>query len=386
MTDHPSTTPDAGSGWAVPGSGPATSAPTLAAPPTLAPRPRWTPPPPRGLLPLRPLRFGAVLGAPFRLQRRTPTSTLAPALLLSLVTTLAAEGLRRALVADIEANLDSLYYSDYSRWDALRGALEGAAGWGALALGLAASAALAGILSVPLSRALLAERVSPRGLGWRLRGRRARLAVWATLVLVATGAIITLLSLGPLTLAFTVEFTGGLLSSLLAIALMLAAGLPLALVAAKLSFVAPVLALEGRRLGAAIARSWRLTRGSLARLWGSYLLVGVMVALATFLLTQPLSLVLGLGVGLVFPNGATPAEAEAYAAVVNILTIALTIVVGAFGLVLQAGTATLLYLDQRMRLEGLDHELARYVDDRQRGAEVVDPFPVAPTRAEGDAA
>src|SRR5690349_10124134 len=44
-------------------------------------RPRqqaWTPPPKRGLVPLRPIPFGTVLGTPFRLQRRAPRTTLAP--------------------------------------------------------------------------------------------------------------------------------------------------------------------------------------------------------------------------------------------------------------------------------------------------------------------
>jgi hypothetical protein len=38
-------------------------------------------------------------------------------------------------------------------------------------------------------------------------------------------------------------------------------------------------------------------------------------------------------------------------------------------------SAALLYLDQRMRIEGLDLALARYVDERQRGIAVADPFP-----------
>ena len=56
------------------------------------------------------------------------------------------------------------------------------------------------------------------------------------------------------------------------------------------------------------------------------------------------------------------------------LTVA-TAVMGAFGLVLQTVTSALLYLDARMRTEGFDLTLARYVDERQRGVAVADPFP-----------
>ena len=59
----------------------------------------------------------------------------------------------------------------------------------------------------------------------------------------------------------------------------------------------------------------------------------------------------------------------------TVVVTAVAAVAGAFGLVVQTVTAALLYLDQRMRVEGLDLTLARYVDDRQRGATTADPFP-----------
>jgi hypothetical protein len=78
---------------------------------------------------------------------------------------------------------------------------------------------------------------------------------------------------------------------------------------------------------------------------------------------------------LFFPNGAEPAQYELYAAAKTVVLTVVTTITGAFGLVVQTVTAALLYLDQRMRLEGLDLTLARYVDERQRGIAVADPFP-----------
>jgi hypothetical protein len=96
---------------------------------------------------------------------------------------------------------------------------------------------------------------------------------------------------------------------------------------------------------------------------------------ASFVLLQPLGVVLDWGVSLVFPNGATDPQYEFYDAARTIVLAVATAVMGGFGLVLQTVTGALLYLDARMRTEGLDLTLARYVDERQRGIVVADPFP-----------
>ena len=45
--------------------------------------PGWTPPPKPGLIPLRPLAFGTLLGAAFQVMRRNPRPTFGIALLLN---------------------------------------------------------------------------------------------------------------------------------------------------------------------------------------------------------------------------------------------------------------------------------------------------------------
>jgi hypothetical protein len=92
-------------------------------------------------------------------------------------------------------------------------------------------------------------------------------------------------------------------------------------------------------------------------------------------LTTPVGWALDLGLGLVFPTGPTPGQYETYLAVRTVVVLAVTAITGAFGLVVQSVTAALLYLDQRMRVEGLDLVLARYVDERERGVGIADPFP-----------
>lgn len=396
MTDSGSSAePVAPATWAAPGTSAAGSARgtvfgasgTPLAPPTgptregaapvevlARPRTVWTPPPKRGLLPLRPIGFGAVLGAPFRLQRRAPRTTLAPALVVSLVTTAVAALLQWLLVIGPQAALDASYYQDYALAANLLG-VAGAIGWWIpLALAFPATVLLAGPVVISASRSLLAERVSFRGVRWRLTGRAGRLFGWTALVLLAAVAVLVLNALLPL-LVSTTTIMGGFFAFLIGVAEVVGVVLIGGYLAARLGFTAHVIAIEGLGMGAAMRRSWALTRRSGFRLLLSTLLIWTLVGLATWVLTLPVGWALDLGSTLVFPNGADADQAELYGAVRTVVISAVAAITGAFGLVVQSVTAALLYLDQRMRVEGLDLALARYVDDRQRGATVADPFP-----------
>jgi membrane-anchored glycerophosphoryl diester phosphodiesterase (GDPDase) len=145
----------------------------------------------------------------------------------------------------------------------------------------------------------------------------------------------------------------------------------------KLAFVPAAIVLEKFSVGRAIARSWTLTRGYFWRTLGILLLVEVMVWIATNIVAVPLQLVLSLGATLLDPTGAgsvSPDAVGAGAAVALIVSYAIVSIVSAIGMVLISATWSLLYLDLRMRKEGLDLELARFVEARQTGADVADPY------------
>jgi hypothetical protein len=334
----------------------------------------WTPPPKRGLVPLRPIPFGVVLGAPFRLQRRAPRVTLGPALVISLVTTTLAALATWGLTAGPQALLDASYYQDYLLVQNLLTALQQVGAFVPLVFALAGNALLAGAVVVAASRAIVAERVSFRGLRWRLQGRTARLAAWTTIVFVVAAGILALAALAPLVAAGGSSL-GGVYSFLLLVVEVPLVAIVGGYLVARLGFTSHAIALEGLGVAAAIARSWRLTRRSGWRLFGGQLLIWVVVGIAAAVLTLPISWALDLGIGLVFPTGATQAQGEIYFAARTVVLTAVTAVIGAFGLVMQAVCGALFYLDQRMRVEGLDLALARYVDERQRGIRVADPFP-----------
>ena len=344
------------------------------APPVARRRDGWTPPPRRGLVPLRPIPFGAVLGAPFRLQRRAPRTTLAPALVVSLVATVSASVLGWALTVGPRASLDASYYQDFLVADALLGVIGAAASFVPFVLALGATALLGGLVAVATARAVLAERVSWRGALWRLHGRIPRLVGWSAIVLLAAAVLLVVGTLLPLSAAFT-PYAGSVLAGTIAFFELIVVVLVGGYLAARLGFTTHAIALEGLRLGPAIARSWRLTRRAGWRLWSSHLAVWFAVLIASWVLVQPVTWALDGGANLLFPNGWTIAQQEGYLAVRTVVVTVVVAVTGAFGLVLQTVTGALLYLDQRMRAEGLDLALARYVDERQRGDAPSDPFP-----------
>jgi hypothetical protein len=63
----------------------------------------------------------------------------------------------------------------------------------------------------------------------------------------------------------------------------------------------------------------------------------------------------------------------------------ITIVVGAVGLVMQSAAYTLIYIDIRMRKEGLDLELLHYIEAKQSGVSGVDN-PYLPSTRPAEAA
>jgi hypothetical protein len=143
----------------------------------------------------------------------------------------------------------------------------------------------------------------------------------------------------------------------------------------KLCLVPSALMLERMPLRAAVARSWSLVRGAFWRTFGVVALVFVMIQIASQVVTAPFSLLFGVFGSLISPTGDLDGSAIAVAAVAYVLTIAVTAVVTAIGSVVQAASVGLVYVDRRMRTEGLDLELVRHVEARGRGqVDLPDPW------------
>jgi hypothetical protein len=149
----------------------------------------------------------------------------------------------------------------------------------------------------------------------------------------------------------------------------------------KLIYVPSAITLERLGVRAAIRRSWTLIRGSFWKTLGIYLLVYVIYYAASQIISTPLGIVLGV-VGGLLGTGGDETGATVTIIVVYAASIVLSLVVGAIGTVMLSATTALLYLDLRMRREGLDLELARFVEARAAGqTELRDPYEPTPNGA-----
>jgi hypothetical protein len=124
--------------------------------------------------------------------------------------------------------------------------------------------------------------------------------------------------------------------------------------------------LERTTLREAVARSWSLTRGYFWKTLGTQLLVNVIVQTAAQVVTFPISLVLGFGAALLDPNG-DPTAGIALIAITYVVTGIISLVFAALASVTASSVTALIYIDIRMRKEGLDLELTRFVEARQVG-------------------
>lgn len=374
MTDSSPWQPPADTG--IPGaSGTGPFAPPAGVPvPPPGPQGGWTPPPKPGLIPLRPLTLGTLLGASFQVLRRNPRPMFGFALLVTGVVFFASFLLVGLVTLFAFSRISSATASDSDVVSAGSIALVVLAGLISVVLSLVASAILQGVVSLEVARGTVGEKLRLGGLWRAARGRIGALIGWTLLITAAVVVVILLLVLVIGVIAAVGGVAGAIIAVLLGIAAFFGAIVLGAWLATRLSLVPSALMIERLPLRAAIARSWRLTIGFFWKTLGIQLLVAVIISFVTNIVSTPLQLVIGLGSSLINPNGEQTA-ALAGIVIAYILTVVLTVVVGAIGSVMQSATAALIYIDLRMRKEGLDLELQHFVEARQAGdASVRDPY------------
>ncbi|HUG50382.1 MAG TPA: hypothetical protein VLZ78_05235, partial [Terrimesophilobacter sp.] len=186
--------------WQAPGGGPA-APPPYGAPSSspsqggaaAGPPPRWTPPPRPGLIPLRPLDLGTILGGSFRVLRRNPKPTFGAALLIqgaSSVLVLVVLGLVTFLSL---SRIDFAAADDSAVIQAGSVAAIVATTLAAVLFTIATSALLQGIIVLEVSRATLGEKLTLRQLWRRAHGRLWALIGWSLLVAAAIAVAVLVL-------------------------------------------------------------------------------------------------------------------------------------------------------------------------------------------------
>jgi len=361
-------------GWTPPAQDPANPhAPVPPyAPQQPGPQPGWTPPPKRGLIPLRPLTLGDVLTATFQAIRRNPRPTFGFALLYNVVVTVIVGGVTgviawtllsrfdMAAVEDQETILDGsllLFLITLLATSLLTGALMGL---------------VQGVIALDIAREALGERPRLRQLLAAARGRYGALIGWTfleslasiLLVVLVVGVFVAFLPLGPLGAAIGVL-----------VAMLVGAGCLVLFcwIGTKLLFVPTLLVVERRTIGSAMRRSWALTRGGFWRIFGISLLIYWIVSTAAQIITAPIQLVAGLLGGFLNPNGAAEVTSGVMIGAL-VVSYALNAVIQSVVIVAQAAVPTVLYLDMRMRKEGLDLELQHWIEEQAAGRAPADPY------------
>lgn len=370
-------------GWTSPGgdpvppSGPDTSqGPPPQGPPPQQPPPQQPPPPggyqpgpwgevpgygrgparpPRpGIVPLRPLGLGEIYDGAFQAVRTNPGAMVGAAAVVVVVMTALQLLVQTWMSGSLAPLLDMSTATgpqDVPDPAVVLDAL-GATSIGVLAsqaVSVISLAVLTAIAIVVVGSAVLGRRTAGSELWDRIRARLLPL-VGLTLLVGLITVVAVLVSFVPGLLAFLVSDALAVVLLLLGVLGAVALGL---WVDTRLALAGPALVLEEQKVGAALARSWRLTSRGFWRLLGVRVLTFVIVMVTTAIVSAPFQVV-AMVVG-----GAGPFAALSPSLPQLLLTglgqaIAATIVYP-----FAAAVTALLYVDQRMRLEGLDVELAR---------------------------
>ncbi|MBF5081421.1 hypothetical protein [Quadrisphaera sp. INWT6] len=368
MSEHP--------GWTAPGSpggqppepaqGPQPPAPAQSGW-GQAPHPgggSWAARAPRpGIIPLRPLSLGELWDGAFRAVRTNPGPLLGTAAVVVVITTVISSLVQVVALDGFEASLTELESDPTATPDQVFGSLSaglpGLLGGSLLSavLTLVAVAALTGVVTTSVSTAVLGRRTPGRELWAKVRGRLGPLVGVSLLasLIPSLAAFLLFVPGAALLVGGAVNGSDGALVG--GGALLLLGALAAVVVGLFLTvrlFMAPaVLVLEGQGVGASLKRAWALSRRGFWRLLGIYLLTALCIGIVAAVVATPFSFAggaIGVAVGV---------DSPMYLPVTLVLSGIGTVLASTVLYPLQAAVVALQYVDQRMRLEGLDVDLAR---------------------------
>ena len=310
--------------------------------------PGWRPPAAKpGIIALRPLSLGELYDGAFAAIRANPkvmlgvvglvisVATIIPAILSYLL----APSTNRWLdnwVGDIDPNGDLGLTN-------LGGQLSQAV---FISIGVYLATIIAtGLLIVAISRAVINKPFTASDLWQQVRGKLLGLIAISLLPALGVLAVSAVLGL--------VAFAAGradmpALAALALLVLMVAVIVTAIWLTVRFLLTSAAYVLEGQRLGSAIRRGWLLSRGSFWRLFGIYLLSSIITSIVSGLVALP-----GELIAEIFYPGDYASHLGGVAIVVVAQILASTIAT-----TFLSSVVALLYIDVRMRREGLDVELA----------------------------
>ncbi|WP_395404765.1 hypothetical protein ACHMXB_09630 [Arthrobacter sp. UC242_113] len=320
------------------------------------PFPVYAAPPKPGVVPLRPLMFGEIMDGAFKTIRRNPKAMLGAGLVAQALGAVLAGVIplvTPASDASAEAWLGNLSTSEMTSLFA------GVAG-GFMLIGLVTvfiSVVMQGAMVVPVARSILNRQTGFRQMWLLARGR-----AWALVRLAGIGVAAVLLGGAFIALA-TVLLANSMGTGALVIVLPLFLAFIAAIiwVSVKLTVAPAVIVVEDVGALDGIRRSWAVTRRSWWRVFGIVLVVSLLVGIIGQIVLIPLTLLTGLLTTVAGPQDPA-SQAAALQVVVGVATAIVSAAVGAVAFAFQTSVMALLYMDLRMRNDGLDIALLRLLE------------------------
>ena len=349
----------------------------------------WTPAPKKGIIPLHPLSFGMLLGKAFAALRHNPKVLFGFAVVIQLIVVVVTAVVMGVVLFTTFSRLETVSPSspDFEAVMAGTIAVNVIAGLAVGVASIAFTAMMQGVVAAEIGYAAIGVKATLRMLWRRMAPAFWRLAGFASL---SVAAVFGLFIIAAVIIAgFVAGGLGGSMEMVgvvvLVVILIVLACIPLAVwLTTKLLLVPSILVLERARFRDAFVRSWRLTRGRFWVAFGVTFLISAIMGIAAQVVSVPATLLGSLLGSVVAPTGAADPSAVVAFVVTLIAPQILLLVIQAITLVVQSTGAALVYLDCRMRYEGLDQTLIAYVERRDLGwtdEQQEDPFRVDPSRA-----
>ncbi len=335
--------------------------------------PTWTPAPRPGIIPLHPLSFGVILGRSFTALRQNPKVLLGFALVVQTVGLLLATAGIVAVGFASFGRLASLEPGTDEFTTVLAGSIA-ISGVTALVLSLASGALsviVQGIVVSEVAHAVVAEKQTLGQLWRRVKPVAWRLIGYTVLVALIVLVVVGLLVGGFVLLSFAIQAWTILIGVLVGLA-----AIPLSLwLSTKLLLVPSALVLEQATITGAIARSWRLTRGRFWPTLGVVVIISITFGVLGQVVSVPFSF-LTSGLTTIFaPTDELTSATIVTTLIGSLLTQAVVLLIQTIATIVQSTAGALVYIDCRMRREGLDLDLSSYVDRRDSGAhDLPDPY------------
>lgn len=310
-----------------------------------------------GIVPLRPLGLGEILDGAFQAIRTNPRTMLGiSALVMVVVTTI---GLVPQFYLMLQLRGLSAIDQQAAQFEDLTGPLLSSLGGLILTTTIKALATtvLSGLLVVAVGEAVIGRRIAPRALWTRVRSRVPAVIGVSLLSLLIPGAAMIVGIGAALGVGYAGVTAGAPEVAMALVGITLgAAGFVAALwLAMQFALAGPAMLLEQIGVRAALRRSWRLVRGSWWRVFGILMLASIIAGFGAGIVSVPFS----QGGSLITLSG-DPSTPQA-------LRVLLGTAIGGIGEIIggtvmtpfSAAVTSLLYIDRRMRSEGLDIELGR---------------------------